>query len=185
MKISRAIPTRLKARLFRITYRKPNVTIGGNENPYLLRWFVIPRNRLFNIYLHCFKRSDDDRALHDHPWFNLSILLVGAYTEHRIKTGGIHAKAIREAGELVIRGPRTAHRLELHQGDCWTLFITGPRLREWGFHCSGGWVHWKDFTSADGSEVGSGCDALTKFDNISSAGRAINPRHKNTNLVRP
>lgn len=41
-------------------------TIGGHERPYLLRWFIIPRNRFFNIYLHKFLRSDDDRALLDH-----------------------------------------------------------------------------------------------------------------------
>ena len=43
---------------------KPKV-IGKN---YLSRWHIIPRNRYFNIYLHKFVGSDDDRALHDHPW---------------------------------------------------------------------------------------------------------------------
>ena len=56
--------------------RPPNAIIGGPENPYLLRWWLIPRNRWFNVYLHQFKRSDDDRALHDHPWINASIVLT-------------------------------------------------------------------------------------------------------------
>jgi hypothetical protein len=62
--------------------RDPDFIIGGQANPYLLRWWIIPRNRFFNIYLHRFLRSDDDRALHDHSWCNVSILLDGAYYEY-------------------------------------------------------------------------------------------------------
>jgi hypothetical protein len=47
--------------------RPPDFVIGG-DSPYMLRWWIIPRNKFFNIYLHRFLRSDDDRALHDHPW---------------------------------------------------------------------------------------------------------------------
>ena len=60
---------------------KPFV-IGEPEEPYLKRWFILPRNRWFNIYLHHFHRSDDDQALHDHPWASVSILLKGSYIEH-------------------------------------------------------------------------------------------------------
>ena len=28
----------------------------------------------------------------------------------------------------------------------WTLFITGKKQREWGFHCPKGWMHWEKFT---------------------------------------
>ena len=48
--------------------REPDFIIGGHEAPYLRRHWLIPRNRFFNIYVHEFLRSDDDRALHDHPW---------------------------------------------------------------------------------------------------------------------
>ena len=60
-------PRALEA-IARITRRPADFVIGGAERPYLRRWWVIPRNRLFNVYLHQFLRSDDDRALHDHPW---------------------------------------------------------------------------------------------------------------------
>jgi hypothetical protein len=138
----------------------PDVIIGGHDDPYMLRWHLIPRNPLFNIYLHQFLRSDDDRALHDHPWSNVSILLEGTYTEHRIEQGGIHTRTIREAGDVVVRlSGRVAHRIELHAGRCVTLFITGPRYRSWGFHCpTAGWVHWRDFTAAhDPGAIGPGC----------------------------
>lgn len=138
--------------------RAPDIEIGGSIDPYLRRWWLIPRNRWFNIYLHQFLRSDDDRALHDHPWWNLSVLLNGEYTEHTIDAGGVNRRAVRKAGDFKLRLPSSAHRIELHSGPCWTLFITGPRLREWGFHCPNGWRHWKIFTSGpNGETIGRGC----------------------------
>ncbi|HEX7906838.1 MAG TPA: hypothetical protein VF534_01930 [Paraburkholderia sp.] len=146
----------------RITRRAPDVVIGESHRPYLLRWWVIPRNRFFNVYLHRFMRSDDDRALHDHPWLNCSILLRGRYVEHTIAAGGINVRTERVAGNWKVRlSGRIAHRLELVDGECWTIFITGPRYREWGFHCpAAGWVHWKRFTAPENpGEIGKGCDA--------------------------
>lgn len=145
-----------------VTKRAPDFVIGGAARPYLRRWFVIPRNRFFNVYLHEFLRSDDDRALHDHPWANCSILLRGTYTEHRIEAGGINAREVLVAGETRLRWTgRIAHRIELHDGPCWTLFITGPRYRSWGFHCpEQGWIHWERFTADDDKgAIGKGCDS--------------------------
>lgn len=135
--------------------REPDFHIGGRVNPYLRRWWVIPRNQYFNIYLHHFLRSDDDRALHDHPWWNLSIILKGQYLEHvpgKVK--------LRKRFQIVLRKPTATHRIELISGPVWTLFLTGPRVREWGFHCPQGWRHWKIFTNPEdnGETVGRGCD---------------------------
>lgn len=157
--------------------RAPDFVIGGQDDPYLLRWFLIPRNPVFNIYVHQFLRSDDDRALHDHPWlFNCSILLEGSYREwFDVLRRHIHGRywimresADRTAGDVKFRWGAAPHRVELHQDPfsethhslpCWTVFITGPRVREWGFHCPQGWVHWKKFTdSRDSGAVGKGCD---------------------------
>lgn len=142
--------------------RKPNMVIGGHERPYLFRWFLIPRNPVFNIYVHLFLRSDDDRALHDHPWANLSILLKGEYIEHQIAAGGINKRTRRVAGDWHFRpSGRIAHRVEINKEPCWTLFITGPRYRKWGFHCPDqGWIPWDRFTAADDpGAIGKGCDA--------------------------
>jgi hypothetical protein len=115
--------------------RPPDFIIGDPTHPYLLRWWVIPRNRWFNIYLHRVIRSDDDRALHDHPWLNASIIVDGAYIEHRIAPGGCRHMTLRSAGAVCARTARAAHRLEvLPGGEALTLFITGPVIRDWGFH---------------------------------------------------
>jgi hypothetical protein len=138
--------------------RPPNFLIGGETDPYLRRWHRIPRNRRFNIYIHELRRSDDDRALHDHPWPNLSIILDGSYTEHTIAAGGIHHRVERRPGDVVFRLPWRAHRLEV-SAPCWSLFITGPVVREWGFHCPRGWMHWKQYTDAqDSGSIGRGCE---------------------------
>lgn len=146
----------------RITRRPPDIIIGAPEQPYLRRWHVIPRNRFFNIYLHHFLASDDDRALHDHPWVNLSILLKGFYFEH-CEDGGI---LFRKQGDWVFRrSGKISHRIELGSfmipklESAWTLFITGPRYRMWGFHCPNGWKPYYEFLSRyDGADHGKGCD---------------------------
>lgn len=150
--------------------RAPDFIIGGAEHPYMLRWWVIPRNRWFNIYLHKILRDDDDRALHDHPWWNVSILLRGAYREvmpdlsrrptpyARIADLPTRAK-LRRAGSIVFRRATASHRLEVAKGPVWSLFITGPVIREWGFHCPRGWRYWRDFVASnDPGAVGRGCE---------------------------
>jgi hypothetical protein len=96
--------------------------------------------------------SDDDRALHDHPWSNLSILLWGTYIEHT-PTG----KKTRRTGAIHFRRGDAAHRIEVDK-PVWTLFITGPKYREWGFYCPQGWKHWKLFTDQTGNKSGKGCN---------------------------
>jgi hypothetical protein len=130
---------------------KPSKTIGVN---YLERWHILPRNRFFNSYLHKFSGSDDDRALHDHPWPSVSILLKGRLME--IRAGNKPRHPIRYIP--VFRRPKSAHRLVLMNGEtAWTLFLTGPRVREWGFHCPQGWKHWSLMTDTKGNKIG-GCE---------------------------
>lgn len=131
----------------------PDFVIGGKNDPYLRRWWIVPRNKWFNVYVHQILRDDDDRALHDHPWDNCSVILRGRYCEV-VNGPGIPWLKLpplmrfeRNAGSIVTRKAEQPHRLELINGEpCWTLFISGPRRREWGFHTADGWVHWKDFT---------------------------------------
>lgn len=134
---------------------------------YMHRWWRIPRNWALNIYYHIVLRSDDDRALHDHPWFNFSLVLDGGYFEHTILAGGIHKKVWFGPGAMKFRWHgKKAHRLELAtvpvlhppsgavmESPATTIFITGPVLRRWGFHHpQGGWVDaydWDAFCDAN------------------------------------
>jgi hypothetical protein len=158
----------LAARLIRrVTRRAPDFVIGETR-AYLARWWLMPRNRWCNVYLHLILASDDDRALHDHPWPNVSILLAGGYAEFvpldwRNPTGPSFGR-LHRPGDVIFRAPAAAHRLALVPGSdshCWSLFITGPKVREWGFWCPQGWRHWRDFTNAEsggqGEAIGKGC----------------------------
>jgi len=163
--------------------REPDIIIGEQDDPYLFRWWLIPRNKYFNIYLHKFLRSDDSRSLHDHPWFNISVILWGSYTEimpaNRFKwLSEGDRKVIRKRRYPFIpifRDANWIHRVELDsqlhidiedQGDAikekpvWTLFITGPWRRRWGFHCPKEWRHWQEYVEITdgGNSIGRGCD---------------------------
>jgi hypothetical protein len=130
--------------------RKPDFVIGDN---YMHRWWLIPRNRYLNIYLHKIMHDDDDRALHDHPWWSVSFLLKGKLLE-------VHKNGERIPVRFLplVRSGKFAHILKIVNGPAWTLFITGPVFRDWGFHCPKGWVHWKEFVDTrDKGQVGVGC----------------------------
>lgn len=161
--------------LFKRLYRKPDVVLmnkGGNI--YLRRWYVIPHSAKwgFNVYLHNFMSSDEDRALHDHPWWNLSVLLWGKYLEHLPKNNDKWIKdsdrheitKTRYPFMPIYRNPEAIHRVELFKKNdgteypVWTLFITGPKVREWGFWCPFGFRHNRKFLDPTGTKKGPGCD---------------------------
>lgn len=147
--------------------REPDELIPPTGTTYMNRWFILRKNRFFgklleNCYLHHILRSDDDRALHDHPWWNISIVLRGGYyeemplvsskdyrTEVEFFGRGYTRKEWRGVGSIIFRRATDIHRLEVPQyplEPTWTLFITGRKTREWGFWCPRkGFVHHKRF----------------------------------------
>ncbi len=150
----------------KLFWREADFAIGGRDDPYLLRWYILPRNRWFNLYLHKFCRDDDDRALHDHPWWFLSLMIHGMYTEiiAQDMDSGDGRGFVHSAPSIAFRHAEHRHRVVLERDGvgnvvpCWTLVLTGPRVREWGFWGPKGFVHWKDFTGGEqGERVGTGC----------------------------
>jgi hypothetical protein len=147
----------------RLMGRPPDEIIGkfrangaDEDRAFMNRWHILRRAKAkrfrFNIYLHQFVRSDEDRALHDHPWWSVSFLLRGKATEH-IQYDGV-VRYTRKIPWLwpVFRKATHTHRIEIHTPDVVTIFITGRKVREWGFHCPQGWRHWTEFA------FGQGCD---------------------------
>lgn len=109
---------------------RPHQVIGEDpDNPYLLRWFLIPRNPFINIYRHRFCQSDPS-VPHDHPWHFASLVLRGSYREV-----GERATIVRRPGSLALRRARSRHRVELLGHPVTTVVITGPHRRRWGFWC--------------------------------------------------
>lgn len=134
-----------------IERRNPDFVIGNPADSYMDRWHIL-RTPFFRLYLHVIKRSDDDRALHDHPSWNLSVLLSGSYTEITSHDGSVYLD--RTAGDVVFRPAVKPHRLVVSDAHgAVTLWFRGPKIREWGFWPDMGhrWVPWFEF-----------CDPLNK-----------------------
>ena len=127
--------------------------VGPAAAPLIKRYVLLRIWKLPRIYLHNICRSDYDRALHNHPWWFFSILLRGRYWEYLDKGDGKEEMKLRTAPSIVFRGLPISHRIELPINDsetsCWTLFITGPRVRPWGFFCEDGWRNSKGFEGCE------------------------------------
>jgi hypothetical protein len=111
--------------------------LGPNHiGSYMSRWYL--QTPWFTVRLHHILRSDEARALHDHPWDFWSLLLTGGYTE-------ITPTGTRRWPwcSLVRRRAEDLHRLVLDR-PVWTLVWTGPRRRSWGFLVDGQWIYWRN-----------------------------------------
>lgn len=126
--------------------RPPDFVIGNPADPYLRRWWLAPRSDKGNVYLHNIRKSDSDRALHDHPWDNLTIVLKGVYVEVT-PTGS----DLRIEGDVAWRKATDRHRIVLPRltDEAWTLFVTGPKVREWGFWVGEQFIPWRDYCDPD------------------------------------
>jgi hypothetical protein len=165
-RFTRWLSQHLARRAERVT-RPPDFIIGDRADPYMLRWWILPRNPVFNVYLHKFLRDDEDRANHDHPWQSVSISLTESMIEHYVACprGMEPFQATRFVfpGDVVFRSAKFAHRMVVPTRGAMTIFITGPRVRTWGFLCgkdtaAGGWRPWYDFVGRDKGQIGRGCD---------------------------
>lgn len=119
---------------------------------YLDRWGLM--GKWGSIYLHRMTAPDPGMDLHDHPWAFLTIPLVGGYREARNETryenaGPAHrysrVERVRQFRPKLMRLDECHRILELHRTPTWTLVITGPKRRTWGFYEPDGWIRHTDF----------------------------------------
>lgn len=149
----------------RLVSGQPHIRIFPGK--YIDRWHLIPRNDFFNIYLHKYYGGDVQRAPHDHPWWNCTLILRGGFIEHTY----MHSDAnsfdkvthYRVKWDVIKRKAEDIHRIELPaimSGVTWTLFITGPKTRKWGFWEDDGdtWVAWETYELEHGLQDYGGKD---------------------------
>ena len=118
---------------------------------YMERWYIIPRNRYFNIYAHYFIGSDAN-VPHDHPWYSFGWILKGEYIEHTV-----YGSETKKEGSKTFRTPNAFHWIEIDK-PVYTLFITGPRIKNWGFLCGTKWIEHKKYIQKRGSNrLANGC----------------------------
>lgn len=171
-----------------ISSRPPDFVVGEpGAVPYLQRWYLV-KTRWGSLYLHKFCQSDDDRALHDHPYHNVSLVLSEGYYEvMRVKDAPLNLFNVKDhfffeevsepfqgavielkligvwtsEGTVRSRKATMPHRIEIiPDSNPVTLFFCGPRIREWGFWCPQGWVPWTKFVTQrlGGNSIGPGCE---------------------------
>lgn len=100
--------------------------LGLPECPYLKRW-VFNAGK-WSLRLHHWYSSDDVRAYHDHPWWFLTLVLRGGYTD--LSDAG---RERMTPGTVRYRPAEHRHTVLVDSGGCWTLMLTGPMVRKWGF----------------------------------------------------
>lgn len=107
-----------------------------------------------SLYLHhiLLPDQDDPHVLHNHPWrWAHSTILHGWYAEERPhKLGGFVSRSYPTGSSNTLE-PETFHRITSVSHDCWTLFLTGPKVKSWGFDVPGrGFVPWRERLAARG-----------------------------------
>lgn len=125
-----------------------------DDKPYLERYYVFLKDRgdkfPFNIFLHKFLKSDGD-DLHDHPWPYFTIILKGGYYEWTpiFDENGMKFTEVcawRGPGHFRYCSAESYHRIELEPGvTCWTLFMPGRKVRDWGFLKNNKWIQWEEY----------------------------------------
>lgn len=117
--------------------------LGRPECPYLRRWVIEVFG--YAVRLHHWNRSDDKRALHDHPYPFVTVVLKGSYVDvsypedfDPVSELAIDTDELKP-GSIRYRKAKHTHYVDVQPGGCWTLMFSGRIERKWGF-----WVKRKD-----------------------------------------
>ena len=131
-------------------FRRREVAAG-----LLTRWVLFSCPWL-GLYVHRFNKSDYTRALHDHPWPFIAVVIKGGYWEHHDQTAdGQAVRVFQPPGSVLYRPAVWRHRVELkrvwlyyqaapyYEQASWSIVFVGPRQRPWGFWLPDGWCWWR------------------------------------------
>lgn len=130
----------MKFALGRFKFGFTHDTIYNGDQAYLERWIVWCG---ITLRLHRFLASDEDRAVHDHPWWFVTVPFA-SYGEF-IEIDGAEVYRTVAALRPHFRSAHFKHRVEITQTPSWTLVATGPKSNEWGFWRGREFVHNEDW----------------------------------------
>lgn len=109
--------------------RLPYKEIGWQDIGEVFYRYQIVKTRWFNVYLHQLDAPQwHPVGCHDHPWSFVTVLLKGGYLE---RTGDTYRR--KYPGQVLYRPATWAHDVTTPYGRSWSLIITGPKKRDWGF----------------------------------------------------
>jgi hypothetical protein len=90
--------------------------------------FQVLRTRWLNVYLHKLDAPAWHPQCHDHPWTFLAVVLMGGYLEATPD----RKRKWRPPGSVLWRPATFSHNV-VTRGVSWSIIVTGPRTRKWGF----------------------------------------------------
>jgi len=132
----------MKFALGRFQFGFTHDVIHNQDQAYLERWILWCG---ITLRLHRFLASDEDRAVHDHPWWFVTLPLAnyGEYIEG--EQPGTEIYRTVTAWRPHFRASHFRHRVEVSNAPLWTLVVTGPKSNEWGFWQGQQFVHNSDW----------------------------------------
>ena len=139
--------------LYWVWYRHHTIP-NEDGSPYLTRYILCRVPFGPRVFLHKIWTKDPGRDHHNHPWlWAKAYILRGGYTEVRTRMGwNRDLKKHYVAGDTNYIGPHVYHSIVSVLPNTWTLFVAGPRKREWGFLVPGPrHVDWRTYLKVDHS----------------------------------
>jgi hypothetical protein len=124
-----------------------NEPLGDPRCPYCIRYVL--NLGIFAIRLHKWVGSDDTRAMHDHPYCFITIPLSGSYEDW-----SVNRIELLRLGKIRYRSANYRHYVVPIDKPCWTLVISGPFIRQWGFWKNGKFIRREKYFK----EFGHVCD---------------------------
>lgn len=140
----------------------------ANGRLYMGRWWIVApgtwqsrllqgltADRYESIRLHHINRPDNDRDLHNHPFYYRTFVLDGYYSEVRRDRKGVPSYwQILTAGKSSTGGIEMWHRIDdVSPQGVWTFFCMGPNHDEWGFDTDDGYIESKAYFRQRGSQA--------------------------------
>lgn len=102
--------------------------LGIPGSPYLIRWVL--NLGLFSIRLHNWLDCDDMRYKHDHAWWFITYVISGGYWDMGEDI------ELMDKGSWAYRRAEHKHCVNVYT-PTWTIMLTGPESRKWGFWVNG------------------------------------------------
>lgn len=119
-------PTNLRDRLKRWLKWKD---LGYEDLGEEFTRYTLLKTPWFNVYLHRLYCPYNLAFCHDHPWWFLAFILTGGYWE---ELNGRLA-VFRPPGSLLRRPATWKHNVWTGRRANWSIILTAPESRDWGF----------------------------------------------------
>jgi hypothetical protein len=120
-----------KTKKFQIRWNEP---LGEVECPYAHRYVFLFFG--YALRIHVWKRSDDKRFMHSHPWWFMTFVLKGSYTDVYDENGIVKKDTLKRFS-FRFRKADHKHYVDVPKGGCITILLTGRPIQKWGFWIDG------------------------------------------------